>query len=107
MDTAGKIVAISNWIDDSYPSDLGGEVHLRRRINKITEENGEVHEALGGMVGENPRKGVTHTRADVEYELLDVAVAALGALAHMTGENPIVRLREHVDMVWERAGLSE
>jgi len=59
------------------------ETILWRRCTKAVQEIGEVMEALAGVVGENPRKGVTHTMDDVEDELLDVAVSALGAVAHL------------------------
>jgi len=59
------------------------ETILWRRCTKAVQEIGEVMEALAGVVGENPRKGVTHTMDDVEAELLDVAVSALGAVAHL------------------------
>jgi hypothetical protein len=63
-------------------SDLGGAraVHLDRlaaqapqpaetekllRIMKLTEETGEVMQAIIGAMGQNPRKGVTHTRDEM------------------------------------------
>src|SRR5690625_6393342 len=57
------------------------------RLAKITEEAGEVVTAHIGATGQNPRKGVTHTRADVEEELLDVALTALAALEHLRGHD--------------------
>lgn len=44
---------------------------------KVVEELGEAVAALIGMTGQNPRKGVTHTRADLVSELYDVALTAL------------------------------
>lgn len=97
---------VSNWIDGSYGPDLDQEAHVRRRVDKIAEEFGEVTEAVGGWWGENPRKGVTHTKADVEYELLDVANAALGAYYHLTdGDSPTRALSAHAVAVATRAGL--
>lgn len=55
------------------------------RIAKIAEESGEVIAAFIGATGQNPRKGVTHSIDDVIEELLDVAVTALGAVEHLTG----------------------
>ena len=99
---------LSNWIDGSYPADLDPEAHARRRVNKVIEEAGETHEALGGMYGENPRKGVTHDLHDVVYELDDTATAALGAVYHLTdGDDVIAGLSRHVSEVWQRAGLGE
>jgi len=81
-----NLVVLSDWIDGSYPVEiLGTELHVRRRVDKLTEEVGEVVRALGGVFGENPRKGVTHTVDDLLGELLDVAIAALGAHVSISG----------------------
>lgn len=80
-----------------------------RRITKLVEEAGEVIEAFGGTLAENPRKGRTHTAADVEHELLDVALSALGALAHLRGNaddcGVMASLAEHIESRAARAGL--
>ncbi|MEV8403588.1 MazG-like family protein [Streptomyces niveus] len=57
------------------------------RILKITEEAGEVAQAWIGVVGQNPRKGVTHTMPEVQDEVVDVMVTAAVALASIVG-NP-------------------
>jgi len=80
---AQNVAAISHLISASYPPELDHEAHTWRRVMKITEEAGEVFNALAGSLGENPRKGYTHTRADVMSELLDVALAALGAWEYL------------------------
>ena len=80
-----RVAALSVWVDASYPDDMEDELHLRRRIDKVGVEYGEVGEALEGFTGENPRKGVFRTREDVMKELLDTAHAALGAWEHMDG----------------------
>src|SRR5690625_2974981 len=67
---------LSEWIDEAN-SQLPPEAATWARLAKITEEAGEVVAAHIGATGQNPRKGVTHTRADVEEELLDVALTAL------------------------------
>lgn len=65
------------WLDSAN----GTEPHeLTCRILKLTEEAGEAAAAWIGVVGQNPRKGVTHTRADVVRELADVAFTALVAI---------------------------
>ena len=56
------------------------ELELTLRILKLAEEAGEAAQAWIGERGQNPRKGVTHTRADVVAELADVAFTALVAL---------------------------
>ena len=104
-----QVAAISSWIDtsDSYVG-LDPEAHLWRRTMKLVGEAGEVQDALGGMLGENPRKGVTHTQYDLIGELLDVAIAALGAVEHITGNtgDSEALLAEKIRKVVERAGLT-
>ncbi|MFG2358589.1 MazG-like family protein [Streptomyces sp. NPDC048521] len=54
------------------------------RVLKLSEEVGEVAEAIIGTTGQNPRKGITHTWEDVQSELCDVAITALVALRTLT-----------------------
>jgi len=102
------LVELSKWIDDS-PAYVGiaPETAHWRRVSKVAAEAGEAIDALGGWVGENPRKGQTHTLADVLYELLDVATAALGAYEHLTGHKAgaLGALDRHIVHVGTRAGL--
>ncbi|WP_327039646.1 MazG-like family protein [Micromonospora maris] len=53
------------------------------RILKVTEESGEVAAAWIGTIGQNPRKGVTHTTDDVAAELADVVLTALVAITSL------------------------
>ena len=72
------------WLDrENGRSDQ--EITLR--ILKITEEAGEAAQAWIGVMGQNPRKGVTHTHPQVQDELCDVIVTAAVALASIVG-NP-------------------
>ncbi|MBO0802113.1 MAG: MazG-like family protein [Nocardiopsaceae bacterium] len=77
--TIGEIVA---WLDDK--SDLPPDTEKLLRIMKLTEEAGEVTQAVIGTMGQNPRKGVTHTWDDVQAELCDVMFTAMVALATIT-----------------------
>ncbi|HEY1621364.1 MAG TPA: MazG-like family protein [Streptosporangiaceae bacterium] len=54
------------------------------RIMKLTEEAGEVAQAVTGTLGQNPRKGITHTWDDVQAELCDVMLTAMVALTTLT-----------------------
>lgn len=56
------------------------------QILKITEEAGEVAEAVFGATGQNPRKGHTHTWEDVHSEVCDVIITAMVTLARLTPE---------------------
>ncbi|MEV1080607.1 MazG-like family protein [Streptomyces sp. NPDC050211] len=68
------------------------------RLLKLTEEAGEAAQAYIGMRGQNPRKGTTHTAADVTAELADVILTAMVAMHSFTDDpesalNAIVRER--------------
>jgi NTP pyrophosphatase (non-canonical NTP hydrolase) len=78
-DTIGEIVG---WLDAA--SNLPPETEKLLRIMKLTEETGEVTQAVIGAVGHTQRKGVTHTWDDVEAELCDVMFTAMVALTTLT-----------------------
>ncbi|SCG41213.1 MazG-like family protein [Micromonospora coxensis] len=69
--------ASCGWLDAANGT---GQAELTCRILKLTEEAGEVAGAWIGLVGQNPRKGVTHTREEVAAELADVVFTALVAI---------------------------
>jgi NTP pyrophosphatase (non-canonical NTP hydrolase) len=71
-----------DWLDAH--SEGAAETAALLRVLKLSEEVGEVGEALIGVLGQNPRKGVTHTWADVHSELCDVILSAMVALATLT-----------------------
>jgi hypothetical protein len=100
--TSEVIRQISDAVDNSYAVKLDPEAHMWRRLMKMVEESGEVVTAILGQLGENPRKGQTHSLADIEYELLDVALAALGARAFLGDPEPAESLDRHARLVWER-----
>ena len=103
---AQALCALSEWIDAGN-AHRDPEAITWGRISKIGEEFGEVIEAYIGATGQNPRKGVTHTIADVGEELLDVAVTALGTLEHLTEHQglSLEHLEQKILRVAERAGL--
>ncbi|MFF4653237.1 MazG-like family protein [Streptomyces sp. NPDC001380] len=77
--TVDRLVA---WLDGAGRTPSESERLLR--LMKLTEEVGEVAEAVIGATGQNPRKGASHTWDDVQRELCDVVVAALVALRSLT-----------------------
>ncbi|MGW2523597.1 MazG-like family protein [Streptomyces sp. NPDC001617] len=81
-DVWSSIDALWNWLDANRPH--GGREGLLLRMLKLSEEVGEVAEAVIGATGQNPRKGVTHTWDDVQGELCDVVITALVALRTLT-----------------------
>ncbi|MEU9786141.1 hypothetical protein AB0H92_35200 [Streptomyces phaeochromogenes] len=80
----GRIVAALNAANGT------GEHESAMRLMKVTEEAGEAAAAYIGTTGQNPRKGTTHTRADVADELCDVIIAAAVALHAFTPAAPAV-----------------
>jgi NTP pyrophosphatase (non-canonical NTP hydrolase) len=70
-----------DWLDQN-----NGRSHneITLRLLKISEEAGEVAQAWIGYTGQNPRKGTTHSAADVADELCDVIVTAMVALTCVT-----------------------
>lgn len=102
-----KINNVSAWVD----ARLAGrdpEAILWHRVGKVGEEHGEAVTALIGLTDGNPRRNTSSTTADhLRYELLDVALAALAAHAHL-GNNrgdSMQALLDHIDHVHHRAGL--
>ncbi|MBO0802105.1 MAG: MazG-like family protein [Nocardiopsaceae bacterium] len=75
----GEIVG---WLDEN--SELPPDTEKLLRIMKLTEEAGEVTQAVIGTMGQNPRKGITHSWDDVQAELCDVMLTAMVALATIT-----------------------
>jgi hypothetical protein len=100
------LAAFSQWLDDSMRGRTPEEVDLHRTM-KVGEECGEAIAALIGVTGANPRKGRTHTTVELVGELLDVAVTALGAVEHFTGNRGAARsmLDDKILTVAHRAGL--
>jgi NTP pyrophosphatase (non-canonical NTP hydrolase) len=101
MDTTSTwdaITAARHWLDDQNGS---AQPELTLRILKIVEEAGEAAAAWIGTTGQNPRKGITHTRADVAAELGDVAFTALVAAASL-GFDPRTVLAEVAHKVTAR-----
>ncbi|MFJ5304114.1 MazG-like family protein [Streptomyces sp. NPDC088350] len=88
------------WVDANRP--LEGREGLLLRVLKLSEEVGEVAQAVIGATGQNPRKGVTHTWDDVQAELCDVVITALVALRTLTPDTQEVFTR-HLARVMERS----
>ncbi|GGW31094.1 MazG-like family protein [Streptomyces caelestis] len=94
------IDTLGEWLDSHRP--IEGREGMLLRILKLSEEVGEVAEAVIGATGQNPRKGVTHTWDDVQSELCDVAVTALVALRTLTPQAREVFAR-HLERVTRRS----
>lgn len=79
-----------------------GEITLR--LLKIGEEFGEAAQAWIGVIGQNPRKGVTHRLDQVAAELGDVAFGALVTISSM-GLHPRTVLAGTAAKVAARHGI--
>lgn len=106
QDAAEQMNQISAWIDRSL-ADKPAEAILWHRVGKVGEEHGEAIEALIGATNGNPRKPHSHTLGDVRKELLDTALAALCAWAHLADNegDPVEALVGHTVAIHARAGL--
>ncbi|MFD0344703.1 MazG-like family protein [Streptomyces sp. NPDC127117] len=81
-DTWTTIDELHDWLDSE--TGIPPEQDLLLRMLKLSEEVGEVAQAVIGATGQNPRKGATHSWQDVEAELCDVIVTAMVALRTLT-----------------------
>jgi NTP pyrophosphatase (non-canonical NTP hydrolase) len=99
-DPWSSVDALWTWLDAGRPH--GDREGLLLRVLKLSEEVGEVAEAVIGATGQNPRKGVTHTWDDVQGELCDVVITALVALRTLTPDTREVFAR-HLARVTERS----
>jgi hypothetical protein len=68
---------IAAQLDARGNRDLTGLPETLCRALKVQEEAGEMAQAVIGVLGQNPGKGVTHTWDDVVYEAIDTALSAL------------------------------
>ncbi|MFJ9242945.1 MazG-like family protein [Streptomyces sp. NPDC101776] len=100
VDLWAGIEDLWTWVDTNRP--LDGREGLLLRILKLSEEVGEVAQAVIGATGQNPRKGVSHTWDDVQGELCDVVITALVALRTLTPDTQEVFSR-HLARVMERS----
>ncbi|GAA1364071.1 MazG-like family protein [Streptomyces beijiangensis] len=88
------------WLGESHT--LPPQEDILLRVLKLSEEVGEVAQAVIGATGQNPRKGTSHTWQDVEAELCDVIVTAMVALRTLTPQAPEV-FAAHLDRVADRS----
>jgi NTP pyrophosphatase (non-canonical NTP hydrolase) len=76
-DVYSAVRASVAWLDAANGH---SDAELTLRMLKVSEEAGEAAGAWIGTLGQNPRKGITHNRAQVAAELADVALTALVAI---------------------------
>ena len=96
-----SIDRLQDWLVSAQPSRPPQEALLLRML-KLSEEVGEVAEAVIGATGQNPRKGASHTWDDVQSELCDVIITAAVALRGLTPEARAV-FTAHLARVTDRS----
>ncbi|MDH6576848.1 MazG-like family protein [Kitasatospora sp. MAP5-34] len=120
-DESGMIGRFLDWYDDNRPTRTADEWGTIRqlvawldqkngssdhetamRLMKLSEEVGETMQAYIGAIGQNPRKGVTHSPADVADELCDVIVTAMVALDRFTPD-PEQHLAARIQRIADRS----
>lgn len=105
---SAELVALSRWIDES-PANAARDAEARTwgRVSKVAEECGEVVSEMIAWTGQNPRKVAYPDASKVIKELADVAVTALGAIEHLTGNQgrAMDLLIQHLHSVVVRARL--
>ncbi|GAU68835.1 hypothetical protein SSP35_09_00780 [Streptomyces sp. NBRC 110611] len=99
-DTWKTVERLVEWLDAE--SGVSPEVARLLRVLKISEEAGEVAEAVHGVMGSNPRKGNSHTWDDVRAELCDVILTGMVALKTISPDAEKV-FAERLDRIAERS----
>ena len=109
-DLLKAVLRITYQLDERGNPDLRGLPEVLCRALKVQEEAGELAQAVIGVLGQNPRKGVTHTWDHVVGEALDTALSALvlaETIVHLHGDHTLdERLSLHLDVLRHRAAQS-
>nr|WP_035797382.1 MazG-like family protein [Kitasatospora mediocidica] len=95
------VAALVAWLNESNGR---GPHETAMRLLKLAEEVGEVSQAYIGLQGQNPRKGQTHTEADVADELCDVVVTAMVAL-HSFAQDPAQHFAAKIQRIADRVNV--
>ncbi|MEU5385246.1 MazG-like family protein [Kitasatospora cineracea] len=97
FDTINSLAQSLNSLSTAPP-----EQAVTLQALKVSEEAGELAEAVIGALAANPRKGASHSWEDVYGEACDVAVTALILLARR-GEDPRQRMKAHLQHLVQRS----
>lgn len=97
MSAEQRLWAIVDALDAHLDADVGpaydGHALAQdwARVAKVIEEGGEAVDALIGVTGQNPRKGVYGDTAHLLDELADVAMTGIYAIQHFTKDRAETR----------------
>jgi hypothetical protein len=80
------IETVDAWLDDAVSENYRACPLAQdwARVAKAVEEAGEAVAALIAATGQNPRKGVCGTQAELLAELADLAMTGMLAIQHFT-----------------------
>jgi hypothetical protein len=114
MTTQDQLIAavhrIAYQLDQRGNADLKGLPETLCQALKVQEEAGELAQAVIGVLGQNPRKGVTHTWDHVVAEAFDVALSALvfaeSVLSQRSGYGLEELITSRLNYLSERAAKS-
>lgn len=98
-----RVERLREWLDETTPPEVAENIKLWR-VLKISEEVGEVSEAIHGAMGANPRKGTSHTWDEVTKELCDVIVTAMVALSTCAPGDGEKLLEDRLQQLVDRVG---
>jgi NTP pyrophosphatase (non-canonical NTP hydrolase) len=98
------IAALARYLNARNGAELA---EMTAQMLKLSEEAGEVAAAWIGYLGQNPRKGVTHTLEDVFSELADVVITAKVAIARLGGDPDAEEARKAAVMAGRYEALNE
>lgn len=105
-DLGDAIEKIHRWLSaNDEAKGFSADLVLHQRCMKVGAEAGEVLDAVSITYGQNPRKMVEATLADVSRELLDVAVTALVAWRYINDGDAPEALVDHAMYLLEREQL--
>lgn len=103
---ATLVEQIVNMLDASSVDTRDPDLRTAMRALKLSEETGELAAAIIGVMGQNPRKGVTHTTDDVVCEAFDVALTALVLAWSVDPGRVGDRFADHVERVHNRLWMA-
>lgn len=105
------VAMIDDWLD-SHVAPGYKEQPLAQdwaRVAKASEEAGEAVDALIKMTGQNPRKGMCGTSAELLGELADVTWTGIFAIQHFTKDTAVTDevLRVRLARILDRIPIGE
>lgn len=104
-----RLSKVAEELQEALDNADGLPPEFHQRASAIMQSLGRAVAALIGATGQNPRKGITHTRDEVVNEVLDAVLTGLLCSQHLLKSSAEVRyrLREKQAALYRRAVASE